>query len=199
MAIEEFMNIMGIRFERDFSMNLHDIQKVIKNYGYLRINDNIIIKLTNIKKSLRFIPLKSSHNTFSFTHPLGSVKKSVKGVYDIYIGNKRITKLSPQYFEIASKCPKKFVITTQNDKKEIKMASEFFVSDDFNIDPMPGIRVNVIGFSNKKRNESGVDIHYDQLDKRYSIDKEQKIYRVEFYRDEKFCAMNLVHFKKGSN
>ena len=198
-AIEEFMNITGIRFQRDFTMNLKEIRKLIQNYGYLTINDKIIINLSNIKKTLRFIPLKSDDNTFSFTHPLGSVKRTANGRFQIFIGNKHITTLVPEYFEIAEKCPAYFEIVTGNNKKRVKTASEFFVSDDFSIEPMSNIRVNVIGFSAPKRNESGIMIKYNKLSKRYAIDKKNRIYRVEFYHDKKFCAMSLVHFKEGSN
>ncbi len=198
-AIEEFMNITGIRFERDFKMNLHDIEKIISDYGYLTINDNIIINLSNIKKTLRFIPLKSKDNTFSFTHPLGSVKKSAHGHLKVFIGNKHITTLVPQYFESAKECPKSFAIITGKKRKTVKTTSEFFVSDDFRIVPIDNIRVNVIGFSGRKRNESGIMIKYNKLDKRYSIDRQNRIFRVEFYRKDKFCALSLVHFKEGNN
>ena len=198
-AIEEFMNITGIRFQRDFEMNLNEIQKLITNYGYLTINDNIIINLSNIKKTLRFIPLKTEDNTFSFTHPLGSVKKVANGHFQIFIGNKRITTLVPEYFEIAKKCPKHFEVISDNNKKRVQTTSEFFVSDDFTVVPIDNIRVNVIGFSTRKRNESGVMIKYNKLNKRYAIDKRNRIFRVEFYHDNKFCTMSLVHFKEGSN
>ncbi|SFV50094.1 putative periplasmic protein [hydrothermal vent metagenome] len=198
-AIEEFMNIMGIKFQRDFPLTISEIEKIIKDYGYLHINNNIIINLSDIKKTLRFIPLKSKNNIFSFTHPLGSVKKRKNGWFDIYIGNKRISRLMPQYFQIASRCPKTFAIVSKKERRLIQSASEFFVNDDFKIESIDTIRVNVIGYSGKKRDESNVTIRYRDLDKRYSIDRRNRIFRVEFYQDNKFCAMNLVHFKKGSN
>ncbi len=196
MAIEEFMNIMGIKFQRDFELNLDNIEKVIKNYGYLCINNNIIINLSNIKKTLRFIPLKSNNNSFVFTHPLGSVKRVGHGDFEIYIGNKRLTRLKPQYFEIANECPEQFVVIENKKRKSYNITSEFFVSDDFMIEGIKNIRVNVIGYSSKLKNESGVAISKKQLDRRYAIDKANTIYRIEFYRDDKFCAMSLVQFKQ---
>ncbi len=195
LAIEEFMNIMGIKFQRDFTMDIATIEKLLRNYGYLRINDNIIINLSNIKKTSRFIPLKFVNNTFIFTHPLGSVRKRRSGRFEVYIGNKLVTNLEPQYFEIAQDCPKNFVIITNKKRKNYNLTSEFFMSDDFIIEKIENIRVNVIGFDSKLKNESGVPITYRRLSKRYSIDKEKKIFRIEFYKGEKFCAMSLVHFK----
>ncbi len=198
-AIEEFMNIMGIRYKREFPLTLKEIRKIIKNYGYVYINEKIIINLSNIKKTLRFVPLKSTHNTFIFTHPLGSVKRSKNGSFKVFIGNKHVTTLVPEYFKIAKRCPKSFAVTSEGVHKKYTIPSEFFVNDDFNIEDMQNIRVNVIGFSGTKRNESGTTIKYNKLNKRYSIDKKNRIYRIEFYKDDKFCAMNLAHFKEGND
>ena len=198
-AIEEFMNIVGIHYKRDFALSLQEIQKIIKSYGYLYINDTIVLNLSNIKKTLRFVPLESTHNTFRFTHLLGSVKRSDNGSFKVFVGNKQITTLVPQYFKIAKECPKSFAVVSEGKRKTYKIPSEFFVSDDFMIENMQNIRVNVIGYSGSKKNESGIAIRKNQLSRRYSIDKKSRIYRVEFYKDNKFCAMNLVHFKEGSN
>ena len=196
-AIEEFMKIVGIEFQRDFDMKLKTIEKMIKNYGYLYINDKIIINLSNIKKFLRYIPLKSSHNTFRFSHPLGSVKRNINGSFEVFIGNKHITTLLPQYFKIAKGCPKTVTVTTKNGRLKQKQPSEFFVIDDFVVDDTENIRVNVIGFSAKRlKNESGVRVPFERLNSRFSIDKTGNIYRIEFYKADKFCGMSLIHFKK---
>lgn len=47
---------------------------------------------------------------------------------------------------------------------------------------------------NLKRIEAGLKISKTNILKRYSIDKKGKIYRVEFYKDEKFAGMVLVKF-----
>jgi hypothetical protein len=133
---------------------------------------------------------------FKFTHPLGSVKKTRDGNFKIYIGNKHITTLQPQYFSIAKHCPKKFFIMTKNQQKSFQTASEFFVDDDVVIEKLQNIRVNVIGYSSKGvLDESGQLIRFSELNKRYSIDKAGKIYRVEFYSNDGFCSMNLMRFK----
>jgi hypothetical protein len=117
------------------------------------------------------------------------------GNVKVYIGNKHITTLVPQYFKIASHCPKTFVIQTNNTKKSYNITSEFDVMDDFMIEKMQDIRVNVIGYSSSSADESNQQIRYNALNKHYSIDKAGKIYRVEFYADDAFCSMSLVRFK----
>ena len=69
------MKIMKISFVRKFELNTTEIEKVIKNYGTLEINSNILLNLDNIKKYLRYIPIKSNSNEFVFSHPLGSIKR----------------------------------------------------------------------------------------------------------------------------
>ena len=78
----------------------------------------------------------------------------------------------------------------------IQSASSFFVNNDFNIVKNDNFRVNIIGFKPKKYlSESAIDINYKALDKNFSVDKSHKVYRVEFYKDDKFCFMLMVHFK----
>ena len=61
-----------------------------------------------------------------------------------------------------------------------------------------GFRVNVIGYTNKnQRNESNLEIHKNEILDYYSVDKEGKIYRIEFYKKEKFAGMILVKFEEN--
>jgi hypothetical protein len=195
LAIEEFMKIMKIDFTRDFEFNEKNIAKIVKNYGTLEINGNILLNLGNIKNSLSFVPIKSKSNVFKFSHLLGSFKK-IRGNYVVYVGNKKITTLKPQYFNMAKNCPKEFDIVIDGKLQSIKNTSEFFVNDDFKVQKRNGYRVNIIGYHAKGHvDESEIKINRKVLNKRFSIDKSNKIYRVEFYKNDEFCSMNMVHFK----
>ena len=61
------------------------------------------------------------------------------------------------------------------------------------------MRVNVIGYGTKSIDESEQEVTKNSLNKSYSIDKDSKIYRVEFYKNEddkeKFAGMILAEFK----
>jgi len=195
LAIEEYMKIVGIDFQRDFTLNEKNITNIVKNYGTLRINNNILLNLSNIKKSLSYIPIKSKDNEFSFSHPLGAVKKHA-GRYDIYIGNKKVTTLKPQYFKMAEGCPLKYEILIDKETFFVNKASYFNVNDDFNIAQSNKYRVNIIGYAKKGiKDESGQVIRLKDLNKRYSVDKDKKSYRVEFYKEDKFCTMLMVQFR----
>jgi len=194
-AIESYMKIMGIKYTRDFKLNKNSINKIIKNYGTLEINHNILLNLNDIKKSLSYIPIKSKYNSFKFSNPLGSVKK-VRGRYFIYIANHLVLKLKPQYFVMAADCQEKYAFDVDGKKVLVPKASEIFVSDDFKISKTNKSRVNVIGYYKQGvKNESGIVISYKNLNKKYAVDKRGKIFRVEFYKNNEFCSMVMVHFK----
>lgn len=197
LAIEEFMNIMDISFSRKFNLTEENIDKLLKNYGNLSINNNISLDLTDIKKSLSYIPIKSSNNVFKFSNPLGSVVKEDED-FVVYIGNKKITSLSPQYFELVELCKSenKFDVIIDGKKVSLEKTSDINVKDNFNIVKRNGYRVNIIGFKAKDSiDESGVSVKLKDFDKRYSIDTNDKVYRVEFYKNDKFCFMSKVNFK----
>jgi hypothetical protein len=195
LAIEEFMKIMKINYKRDFKLNEKNIQKIINNYGKLEINHKILLNLCDIKKSLSFIPLKSESNGFNFSNPLGAVKKNRYDQYDIYIGNKKITTLKPQYFKMSKNCPETYQVEVDEKSISLKKASEFYVNDDFKIVNDKNIRVNVIGYPSSKKDESGINISLKDFIKKYSVDKAGKRYRIEFYNDDGFCSMLMVNFK----
>jgi hypothetical protein len=114
----------------------------------------------------------------------------------VYVGNKKLTTLKPQYFKMATNCHKSFDIIVDGKEISVPKASEFFVNDDFKVLQNKGYRVNIIGYHAKGHvDESGIKINRKDLNKRYSVDKSNKIYRVEFYKNDEFCSMNMVHFR----
>ncbi len=195
LAIEEFMKIMHIDFIRDFSMNPQNLEKMLKDYGSVQINDNLFINFHDIKKYLSYIPLKSTGNNFKFSHLLGNFKK-VHGRYVLYVGNKKITTLKPQYFKMAKNCPDSFDVMVDKHKISVPKASSFDVKTDFKILRQKGIRVNIIGYHARNvKNESNINIKRKDLNSRFSIDKGKKAYRIEFYKKDKFCSLSIINFK----
>ncbi|MDH5573103.1 MAG: hypothetical protein OEY89_15180, partial [Gammaproteobacteria bacterium] len=57
-------------------------------------------------------------------------------------------------------------------------------------------RVNVIGYRKSGVfNEMGIMIQKSDISRQYSIDQDENIFRVEFYREKKFCGMLLMNFE----
>ena len=194
-AIECYMKLMGIKYTRSFDLTLDSIQELLSNDENLTINNNFYLNLKNLKNSLSFIPLQSDRNEFKFAHPLGSVQKN-NGQFDLYIGNKKISSLIPSY-HIKEFCSDPITVLADGEMKKIHFASDFFVNADFEVvNNDKSTRVNIIGFTqNGVKDESNLRIGLKDLDSKYSIDTTNKSYRIEFYQQNRFCGMILVHFK----
>ncbi len=68
------------------------------------------------------------------------------------------------------------------------------VKESFIVEPVAGYRVNVIGWrQDGRRDESGVPVLGRDLIRRFSIDRDGRMYRVEFYRGPRFAGMLLVN------
>ncbi len=83
-AIEAFMQIMGIQYQRDFELDSENVNKITKSNGEIVINNNISLNLDNLRKNLRFFPLQSNKNELYFSHPLGGIVEG-DGFMDLYL------------------------------------------------------------------------------------------------------------------
>ena len=193
-SIEEFMKIMDIEFQRDFDINNYEeVKKRLFDFGEVKINENIAFDLNDTRKILRFIPLKKENNEFKFENSLGATK-IVDNKYEVYIGNINVTNLFPQIFDVKEY---KDSIKIEVDGKVIntKLGEVIDVKNSFKIVKNDFFRVNVIGFS-----KTGVDSEDDILLKKsdmvdsFSIDTNNKQYRVEFYKDNNFYGMITINF-----
>ncbi|MEV9642730.1 M99 family carboxypeptidase catalytic domain-containing protein [Aliarcobacter butzleri] len=193
-SIEEFMKIMDIEFQRDFDINNYEeVKKRLFDFGEVKINENIAFDLNDTRKILRFIPLKKENNEFKFENALGATK-IVDNKYEVYIGNINVTNLFPQIFDVKEY---KDSIKIEVDGKVIntKLGEVIDVKNSFKIVKNDFFRVNVIGFS-----KAGVDSEDDILLKKsdmvdsFSIDTNNKQYRVEFYKDNNFYGMITINF-----
>ena len=197
-SIEEFMNIMHIKFERKFDINNYDdVQKKISDFGKVRVNDNIVFDLSDIKNYTKYVPLKESDNVFKFEHSLGAYR-FIDGRYEIYIGNIKATEFYPQIFEIA-KAEKNIKIEVDGKIIETPFATQIDIKKDFKI-VKSDYRVNIIGFS-KAGLDSEDDILIEEKDiqDNYSVDNGKTKYRAEFYKDGKFYGMIILNFLKDKN
>lgn len=193
-SIEEFMKIMDIEFQRDFDINNYEeVKKRLFDFGEVKINENIAFDLSDSRKILRFVPLKKENNEFKFENSLGATKL-VDNKYEVYIGNINVTNLFPQIFDVKEY---KDSIKIEVDGKVIntKLGEVIDVKNSFKIVKNEFFRVNVIGYS-----KSGVDSEDDILLKKsdmvdsFSIDTNNKQYRVEFYKDNNFYGMITINF-----
>lgn len=193
-AIEAFMDIMKIRYSRTFELTQENVSERLYRHGNVLINNRISLDLDDIRKSLSFIPLESSENTFAFTHPLGSVKKG-KGGYVLYIGNRELTRLRPEHFENGV-CEASVSFEIDGSPKNVKIASGTFVNADFRVKADENLRVNIIGYTTPDaKNENGRLVRLEDMNPNFSLDSTKRCFRVELYEKDSFCGMVTVHFK----
>lgn len=187
-SIEALMGILGIEFERNFTLDLKNVEERVNAFGNVKINNNITLELDNIKPYLNFIPLLADKNHFVFTHPIGGVKK-VKDGFDLYIGHRKITHLKADVFPM--QCELDSMIVELDGKETTAKVGEILeFSKDFLVREQEGVRVNVIGYSKKGVvSEHNIRLSQNMIDKNYALDKKGKIFRVELYEGENFCGM----------
>ncbi len=195
LALEKYMSIMGIEFKRKFDLNPKALKKVIDDDIYISFyGEQIKLPLSQVRKYLNYFPVsKNGEIEFKASNPLMTIVKSKK-FYTIHYGNRRLAILMPDYIDILNK-KEKISFKVDGKIKEIQFGELVKVNKEFSILKDVKYRVNVIGYSSKnKRSEAGIKIKKYQISKRFSIDKSAKIYRVEFYKKDKFAGMVLIKF-----
>lgn len=194
-AIESYMDVMGIEYTPTFDLNPQNVQKTLEDYGNLTINNDFYLNLNNLKNSLSFIPIQSEYNDFIFSHPLGNIRPN-GAVIDVFVGNIKITSLRPSYHR-KEWLSNSIVIEIDGQPKNLNFATVFSVAADFKVvNNDSELRVNIIGLSKKGiKDESNILVSQKDLDPKFAVDMSLKSYRIEFYRQNRFCGMVLVHFK----
>jgi len=199
LALEKFMDIMGIEYKREFDLNAKELKNVIDNDIFISFNNKkIFIPLSRIRSHITYFPVeKGAKITFKPSSPVMTVLEE-KGKYIVYYGNRKLTTLVPQYLAY-DEFNGDIKVNVDGKIKIITLGSLVEVKEYFNVLVDPKLRVNVIGYVNKKhKNESGLNIRKKYILKRFSIDKDAKRFRVEVYDSKvknKFLGMFLVEYK----
>jgi hypothetical protein len=186
---------LGIEYERSFSLSANGVKGAIYNNVKLAFYDNrIFLDVTNARKRLGYIPFrKSAEIVYRSSNPLIALVESDQG-YRVFHGNRRITRIYPEYFEYDFST-EGINIQIDGEERKATFGDMLGVQESFMVMPKKGYRVNVIGFKKTGiSDESGVMIGQEDVMKRFSVDKSGSIFRVEVYKDDKFSGMVLVNF-----
>ena len=190
-AIEEYMTVANIEFERNFELTRESIEKILLEFGTVKINDSIALALDDVKPYIGFFPLERRDNKFLFSHPLGAYSYS-RGLYHLHIGNKHIASLKPDYFAFASGKKPIFAVI-DGTKREISLGSYLSVKDSFQINAPKNMRVNVIGYGS--RSDGYKKVSKKTIQNKFAIDNKERSFRVEFYEKNKFLGMVIMQFE----
>ena len=190
-AIEEFMKIVGIKYTRVFKLNIPEIKKLLKKEDYVVINGNAILPLNGLDKVINYFPVTEKTIKYKSDNPLVAVVKEGNH-YVLYEAYHRLAVLYPQYFKNFCRI-KSIKVEIDGSVKNVKIPSVVNVYKSFKV--LGGKkRINIIGYSSKG-NEANIEISKNKLIRRYAVDKNGNIYRVEIYDKKSFCGMFLVRFK----
>ena len=194
LAMEKYMDIMGIKYKRTFPLTVNGIKKALNDDINIKFNDtDISLPLKDIRNIQKYFPIsKDGVIKYLPSNPLIKIIK-IKNEYTIYYGNRRLTKLQADYKDHLNFNTKIKMIIDKKEK-EVKFGDTIKVSKSFLIKNDKRFRVNVIGYKSKTGIETSQIISKDQFLKQYSIEKNGKIYRIEFYKGNKFAGMILAEF-----
>ena len=194
LAIEKFMDIMGIEYKKDFKLTLQGVKHALNDDISIKFKDsNIEMPLKDIRNMIKYFPIdKTGVIQYLPSNPLIKIIK--KGnLYTIYYGNRRLSRLKADYQEhLSFDTTIKFKIDGK--LQNVKFGDTVIVKKDFIVIDDKKFRVNVIGYTNKSGIETDHLIKKNMFMHRYSIEKDGNIYRVEFYKNKTFVGMILVKF-----
>ncbi|MGP2657924.1 M99 family carboxypeptidase catalytic domain-containing protein [Malaciobacter sp. WC5094] len=197
LAIEAYMDIMGIEYERKFEVSTTSIKNVINHDIYISFYDEQIkLPLSKVRSILKYFPIsKDGILEFTPSNPLMTIIKQGKE-YVIHYGNRRLAKLHPDYIKVI-KDERNINFLIDGEKRSVKLGDIIYAKDNFMIQPIDDLRVNIIGYVNKNiKSEVGVTVNKKEVQKRFSIDRNGDLFRIEFYKKDKFIGMVLLGFEK---
>jgi len=195
LALEKYMDIVGIKYKRKFTLSANGVYRAINDDIYISLYDGKIkLPLSQIRDSLKYFPIKKDAEVeFKASNPLLHIVKR-GNIYTIHYGNRQLAKLKADYQEYDK--PNNIVTLEVDGKlKEVMFGSIINVENNFLVKKNKQYRINVIGYTNKSKIETEIKIKNSQIAKRFSVDKQGQVYRVEYYKDRKFAGMVLVKFK----
>lgn len=201
-SFEALMQVMGIEYSKNIELERDAIQKSIEEFGTIKINNRFTLNLSDVKGAIRFVPMKKpdngDDNLIEFSHPLGTVIKQ-NGYYDVHIGHFKVTSIYPQYFDFNCEI-NGAKMELDGELKDVKFGEIVEVEKDFKVIHQDGIRVNVIGLvidsvSKEKPSQDDIVVKKEDIIQRFAVNKDDTIFRVEFYDGNNFCGMIGVKYK----
>ena len=197
-AVEEYLKLAGIEFKRKFELTPQGVKKALDEDLSVLVCGKFMFY--SPKSRLGYIPLSNDGELeFDCDNALVALTKN-KDEYNIHYGNKIVTRFTPQFFEYSNLINEIEIRIDEGEPKFVILGRKISVKNSFEIIKRDGVRTNIIGYGTTPVDESGIKISKDMIKSRFSMDKDELIYRVEFYEEtdskDKFIGMILVEFVK---
>ncbi|MCB1800781.1 MAG: succinylglutamate desuccinylase/aspartoacylase family protein [Gammaproteobacteria bacterium] len=200
-ALEHFFEILGVSVEREFELDPQVVEAEIEdNIRIAFYRNKLLYDVANARSTIGYVPLQKGVDLeVEVSNPLIALKKKGGG-YRVNYGNRNVTYLQPQYFEYDDSLAS-ILMEVDGVLRQVDLGSVIEVRDAFQVIHLEdAYRVNVIGWSRHNvDNESNQEIRRGSIMRRFSVDEPGALFRVEVYRDQRFCGMVLVRFGDGDS
>lgn len=200
LMIEGFLKRAGVEFERDFDLTPKSIERALSEYlGVSFAGNRIFLPLEDARQSINLLPLPRDANIIP-SKPIMAVLPCEKRPERlcIHYGNRTITTIQPDWREINEELDG-VTIVVDGAEKLAAFGQTIDVGREFLVSPIPGFRVNAIGFDCGAKDESGMRLRKADFKSGYSLDKYGNLFRIEIYKDKSFAGMFLVRFGDAGN
>lgn len=196
--IEEFLRMAGVKFKRSFELSPAGIDKALKeNLGVAFAGNRIFLPLDNARKNINYLPLAKNGSSRPITSkPIMAVVPcdKEKGALCVHYGNRLISIIRPSWHDTEENLDAMRVVVDGKEKLA-PFGQIINVSQEIMILREPGFRVNAIGFDNGRKDESEIKLKWRDFEKRFSLDKDGTLFRVEVYKGDNFSGMFLIFFE----
>ncbi len=201
--LEAFCDELGLGLKRGFVLEPMVIKEQIESDIRLTMFDEkILLDVAAARRQLNYFPMRRAGRRagrrdeqfdYQSSNPLVALVPSGDRVRVSY-GNRRMTLLQPQLFDYDNSLAQ-VEMEIDGERREVALGSIAEVGQEFSVHPPAGYRVNVIGWTRPGlRNEAAQRVRRGEIPRRFSVDRDATLYRVELYRNDKFSGMVLVRF-----
>ncbi|MDE6979145.1 MAG: hypothetical protein K2O85_06215 [Helicobacter sp.] len=197
LAIEAMMHYLGIEFNRNFTLDPQTVQAALDDPSItIAFANKISLPINRIKNHITYFPMPKKSLAYHSTNPLVHLYQK-KGTYSIKYGNKTMAWLIPDYFE-TDETLESVQMILDNSSQQVALGSIVRAHQSFSVPKVADdVRVNIIGFSRRNLvSEHDITIHKDQIESKFTLDRNGTLVRVEFYRGQKFSGMVIVDFEQ---
>lgn len=202
LMIEEFLTLAGIEFHRDFELTPEGIERALKQHlGVSFAENRIFLPLENARKSINYLPLPKNCLERAITaKPIMAVLPCSENAENIcvHFGNRIIASIKPEWLDTDDSL-EGMPITIDGRERFASFGQIIDVTAHATITKVPGYRVNAIGLDKGGADESGLPLALKDFQKKFSVDRGGRMYRVEVYRGDKFTGMFLLRFISQSS
>ncbi len=203
-VLESFMTHMGIEFKRKFEPTPKGVALALGTNVELTFPDsNLTLTLDEIKTKLNYFPIKKGDKlNFSSPSPLVTVVEAKnKKELLVYYGNRAVTSITPDYLDYNNDL-QELDLMVDGHELTVPIGKVVPVAKEILVKSIPGYRVNAIGAQvNGGASECSHNLKYVDFDKKYALDKNNSLFRIELYKQTKgeqnkdyFAGIILVRF-----